>query len=186
MKVSRGQPANLESSKGFCKDNTRFYSSLLNHPHPRILGVHENLSKYSKNPANLWQSRKKMKLIKIDKNYESRWTSLKIYEKLWKPMKYDESHQRPRSLPGIEQRFLSGQQVVPPPVFKHPYPGIHGNPQKTMRNRWRSTKICRIDENRWESTKFDEDLWQNLRKSVKYDKSPQLPRSQPGIEQRFL
>ena len=39
------------------------------------------------------------------------WKSMKIYENIWKSIGNDESPQMTRSQPGIEQRFLYGQQV---------------------------------------------------------------------------
>ena len=43
---------------------------------------------------------------------ESPWKPIKIVQ-IWKSVKYDESRQRTRSQPGIEQTFRSGQQVEP-------------------------------------------------------------------------
>ena len=50
-------------------------------------------------------------------------------------------------------------------AVKHPYPEIHENPPKSIE----------IHGNRT-----------NLLKSIENDESPQMTRSQPGIEQRFL
>ena len=81
MKVLRGQETNLESSKVFYR-GSRSTHTVFRHPCPEIMRISENLCK-----------------------------SLTIYENQCKFMKYDESHQRTRSQPGIEQRFLEGQQV---------------------------------------------------------------------------
>ena len=86
-------------------------------------------------------------------------------------MKYNESPQRPRSHPGIEQRILQGQQVEPElwcQVLKQPCSEIYESPRKSLV----------IQENPWKSWK----RW----KSVEYDESRQRTRSHPGIEHRFL
>ena len=73
MKVLRGQEANLESRKGFCKGNRSFVSYLCQTSMPRI---HENL----------------YKLAEFHETYVNPSTTLK----------YDESLQRTRNQPVVE------------------------------------------------------------------------------------
>ena len=97
----------------------------------------------------------------------------KIYENLWTSMKYDESLQRTRSQPGIEQRFLQEQRVAPYGL-KYPCPEIHENLRKCMKiykirwNLWTSMKSMKIYEtlgNRWKSWISLKKIWNRAPKS---------------------
>ena len=76
--------------------------------------------------------------------HENPLKSMKIYGNQLKSMKYDENPQMPRSQPGIEQRFLEGQQKY----VRHPYLEIRENPLKSMK----------IYEHRWKSIEHHENL----------------------------
>ena len=112
----------------------------------------------------------------------NRWNSLRIYKilqygkhtNLWQCMKYDESPQKTRSQPGIEQRFLWGQRVLPwrqaksCQVIQLPCPAMPGNLWKPMKMYKKGWTCIKIYENPWramESTEICELRWKSSDKA---------------------
>ena len=92
---------------------------------------------------------------------------MKICENPWKSMKIDRKRWKSSDdkKPAWNRAKVSiGAAGCSLSSFKHPYPEISENPPKSMK----------IYGNR-----------RNLWKSIENDESPQMTRSQPGIEQRF-
>ena len=103
--------------------------------------------------------------------HENPWKSMKIYENPWKSMKID------------RKRWKSSDDKKPAWNRAKVSIGAAGRilPSYTVVN-IHARKSMKIYENLWKSMKIHENLW----KSIENDESPQMTRSQLGIEQRFL
>ena len=97
--------------------------------------------------------------------------SMKIYENLWKSIGNGESPQMTRIQPGIEQRFLQGQQVVlyHPGTLRHEF---HEDPKEFIKiietpwKRWKSLKPVKIFEIRWKSWEDKKPSWNRAKFSI--------------------
>ena len=90
---------------------------------------------------------------------------MKIHENLWKSIENDESPQMTRSQPGIEQRFLKGQQVVHYRC-KHSCSEIHENPWKSIKIHENPWKSMIINGKRWKSSDDKKPAWNRAKVSI--------------------
>ena len=106
-------------------------------------------------------------LWKSIKSYANWWTRMQIHEILRNPMKV--LRWREASLESSKGFNRGSCWPLRPSSF-------------ISRNPWKSMEINNNQLYVWKSMKIDTILC----KSKKYDESPQMTRSQPGIEQRFF